>query len=209
MPPYRQMFYQLCDLNVEEYVLEGREAEAWVGLWEGVGAANLPGHSSLRRFIPISLPLSHSVSQAGCGLVTWLSPSEPTRTPETSNLVVRYRGGRRGAAAGGWKLTHPAHGVGTPPSVPLRVGEHSPGPRDPACSHSTSPLGAQRCFSKHSPSATLRTGLLAGSRPGTLCAPQLPWPPQVAEDHSPQRRGRGDLHRAGRVVPAQDQRRPA
>lgn len=66
LPPYRQMFYQLCDLNVEEYVLEGREAEAWVGLWEGVGAANLPGHSSLRRFIPISLPLSHSVSQAGC-----------------------------------------------------------------------------------------------------------------------------------------------
>lgn len=23
LPPYRQMFYQLCDLNVEEYVREG------------------------------------------------------------------------------------------------------------------------------------------------------------------------------------------
>lgn len=23
LPPYRQMFYQLCDLNVEEYVWEG------------------------------------------------------------------------------------------------------------------------------------------------------------------------------------------
>lgn len=58
LPPYRQMFYQLCDLNVEEYVLEGREA-GW-GRGKGSGGEPAGTQSSLRRLIPISRPLSDS-----------------------------------------------------------------------------------------------------------------------------------------------------
>ena len=50
MPPYRQMFYQLCDLNVDEYVREGpRDAEVGtLGLGDrGVACSSRPARRGL------------------------------------------------------------------------------------------------------------------------------------------------------------------
>lgn len=63
MPPYRQMFYQLCDLNVDEYV--PRVAEPAGRPWAGGGPASLlapqtPGAGSFPS-APPETPLSGSL----------------------------------------------------------------------------------------------------------------------------------------------------
>lgn len=54
MPPYRQMFYQLCDLNVEEYVVRGPDT-ARVGT-VGLGT----------KAFPAALPLSIGLGGKPC-----------------------------------------------------------------------------------------------------------------------------------------------
>lgn len=124
LPPYRQMFYQLCDLNVEEYVLEGCEAR--VGPWEGVRAANLLGHRdpSQQPRCCLESPLSGSPwatpqcprQGAGlatnvlpplptCGLMMWLPVLQNQLEPQKPSIwllivMLRNRGGAPGAAAG-------------------------------------------------------------------------------------------------------------
>lgn len=55
LPPYRQMFYQLCDLNVEEYVWRG-----------GLCAETLPGPGGSPKPPPaVSLSLSETARPPG------------------------------------------------------------------------------------------------------------------------------------------------
>lgn len=88
MPPYRQMFYQLCDLNVDEYVLRVGTAalgtEAFPApLLLGISLRGKPCRGSRSWGASVSLVAHRSSFWDPPGLHPWAEswgPPPPSRT---------------------------------------------------------------------------------------------------------------------------------